>query len=204
MIQLYLAMKKTIIYSLLVGLGCLVLFSFKSLKSPTSIPVDLIKSKIEWVARKIGGKHNGFITLTSATLSIEGNYLKGGEFIVDTKSMTDADLTFKKANRWLMRHLKNNFFEVDKYPTARFTITSVTPNAEKFDIVGNLTIKNITKEIKFPANIAFTDSTVTTNATITIDRRDFNINYGSGLIKRMANKAIYNKFDLKISIVGKK
>ena len=165
---------------------------------------DFNTCRFEWVARKIGGKHNGFITLTSATLSIEGNYLKGGEFIVDTKSMTDADLTFKKANRWLMRHLKNNFFEVDKYPTARFTITSVTPNAEKFDIVGNLTIKNITKEIKFPANIAFTDSTVTTNATITIDRRDFNINYGSGLIKRMANKAIYNKFDLKISIVGKK
>ena len=190
MIQVYLIMKKNIIYTIIIGIVSTLLVSFKSFTDTEKMPVDLTKSKIEWVAGKIGGKHNGFITLTSATLSIEGNYLKGGEFIVDTKSMTDADLTFKKANRWLMGHLKNNFFEVDKYPTASFVITSVTPVGDKFDVIGKMTIKDITQEIKFPAIITTSATSVTATAAIIIDRLKFNVNYGSGFVKELADKAI--------------
>ena len=196
-------MKIKVITSLTVVLIFLILTSFISTKRNIVLGLDLNKSTIEWYARKVGGRHNGFISILSGTLITENNKLTGGKFVVDTKSMTDADLKFKKANKWLMGHLKNNFFEVNKYPTASFEITTVIPNRDKYEVTGKMTIKNITKEIKFPAIIIITDSSITATATIKIDRRDFGINYGAGIIKRLANKAIYNEFSLAVTLVSK-
>ncbi len=197
-------MKKALRNSLVIAFVSLVLFSFKSKGDNIYIPVDVTKSKIEWFARKIAGKHNGFISILSGTIETNGKMVTGGRFIVDTKSMTDVDVHFKSSNRWLMGHLKNNFFQVEKYPTASFVITSVTPNAEKFDVIGKLTIKDSTQEIKFPADISITPTSVNATATIKLDRRKFGVDYGSGVIKRMANKAIYNEFELKINLVAGK
>ena len=197
-------MKKTVPNSVVIAFVSIVLFSFKSIDHNISIPVDVSKSKIEWFARKIAGKHNGFISISSGTFETNGTVVTGGSFEIDTKSMTDVDVHFKSANRWLMGHLKNNFFQVDKYPTASFIITSVTPIADKFEVVGKLTIKDSTQEIRFPAEIVTSPTTVNATANIKLDRRKFGVNYGSGLIKRMANNAIYNEFELKINLVAGK
>jgi polyisoprenoid-binding protein YceI len=46
-------------------------------------------------------------------------------------------------------HLKNaDFLDVEKYPTISFTLKSVTPNGhDDFKAIGDLTIKDVTKEI---------------------------------------------------------
>jgi len=201
--KLYLEMKKKIIASIFVVLMYTFITSFKSSKpNINKVALDLNKSKVEWFAKKVGGKHNGYIAIDSGFLELNDKQLIGGKFFVNTKSMIDTDLKFKKANKWLMGHLKNNFFEVNKYPTASFIITAVNPNGDNYSIDGKMTIKDITKEIKFPATINFTDTAVYANATIKLDRRDFGIIYGKGIIKKMANKAIYNNFNLKISLVA--
>ncbi len=197
-------MKKTTFYAAIIGLFSIALFSFTPIQDITTIPVDVSKSKIEWKARKIAGRHNGYISISSGIVETDGKSVTGGQFVIDTKSMTDVDVRVKLANRWLMKHLKNNFFEVNKYPESRFIITSVMPNRENYTIVGKLTIKDSTQEIRFPAIITTTPTTVNAEATLKLDRRKFGIDYGSGLIKRMANKAIYHEFELKIKLVASK
>ncbi len=183
---------------------CGLLLSFKSPKATTILPVDLNKSKIEWIGRKIGGKHNGYVTITSGTVETDGKMMTGGSFVVDATSMTDLDLSFKKENNWLMGHLKNNFFEVTKYPKATFVITSVTQGGNNFTVVGKLTIKDITQEIKFPAVINTTATSVNATATIRINRHNFNVDYGAGLVKRMADQAIKDEFELNVTLVAGK
>lgn len=195
-------MKITTVYTIIIGLVSFALCSFTPIQDITTIPVDVSKSKVEWKARKIAGKHNGYISIASGTVETDGKIITGGQFVIDTKTMTDVDVRFKPANHWLMKHLKNNFFEVNKYPEAKFIITSVTPNADIYMIVGKMTIKDSTQEIRFPAIISTTLTTVNAEATIKLDRRKFGIDYGSGLLKRMANRAIYHDFELKIKLTA--
>ncbi len=197
-------MKKIFVFSVLILMFCGLLLSFKSPKATTILPVDLNKSKIEWIGRKIGGKHNGYVTITSGTVETDGKMMTGGSFVVDATSMTDLDLSFKKENNWLMGHLKNNFFEVTKYPKATFVITSVTQGGNNFTVVGKLTIKDITQEIKFPAVINTTATSVNATATIRINRHNFNVDYGAGLVKRMADQAIKDEFELNVTLVAGK
>ena len=202
--SIYLIMKNVVI-NILFGCFCSVIFfSFKSIDDNILLPVNILKSKVEWTARKIAGKHNGFISISSGMVETDGKMLKGGKFVIDTRSMTDIDVQLKSSNRLLMKHLKYNFFEVDKYPTAIFEISSVSPCEDKYEVVGRLTIKDSTQEIRFPAIISITDKNIFATAIIKLDRRKFDIDYGAGLIKRMANKAIYNDFELRISLVAGK
>ena len=197
-------MKKRFVSTVMILFVSGIILSFKAQNPINKLPVDLSKSRIEWIARKVAGKHNGFISIASGTVETDGKMLTGGSFVVDATSMIDADLSNKKENNWLMGHLKNNFFEVTKYPKASFVITSVTPNGNKFNIVGKMTIKDFTQEIKFPAIITTTATSVTATATIIIDRQKFNVNYGSGFVKELADKAIKDEFDLNVTLVAGK
>lgn len=197
-------MKKILPSTFLLVLSAGLLLSFITPKAIVSLPVDLNKSKIEWVGRKVGGKHNGFISLVAGTVQTDGKTLTGGSFVVDAASMIDVDLKFKKENNWLMGHLKDNFFEVTKFPKATFTITSVTPEGNNYMVTGKLTIKDIEQEIKFPAIITTTATSVNASANIRIDRKKFNVTYGSGLVKQLADKAIKDEFEVNVTLVAGK
>ena len=45
--------------------------------------------------------------------------------------------------------LSGDFFEQEQYPNLVFQSTSVRPKGGDFELVGNLTIKNVTKEVVF-------------------------------------------------------
>ncbi len=60
-------MKKILLSTLLLLVSMGMLLSFIAPKAFITLPVDLNKSKIEWVGRKIGGKHNGFISLVATS-----------------------------------------------------------------------------------------------------------------------------------------
>jgi polyisoprenoid-binding protein YceI len=73
------------------------------------------------------------------------------------------------------------YFDVAKYPTMTFHSTSIVANrADGFTVVGNLTIKNVTKPVTFPMQIVgiIPDRRgwrVGYNGKLTIDRRDWGI-----------------------------
>jgi len=102
---------------------------------------------------------------------------------VDPASVTEKD----KKSTDLEGHLKSaDFFDVAKSPAAKFVITKVEafsgqatalladPN---YLISGNLTLKDSTLNVTFPAKVQVTASAVNATAKFVIDRTAWGINY---------------------------
>jgi len=161
--------------------------------------IDLKKSVLNWKGYKVTGSHTGTVGFKSGSLDFSGNMLKGGSFVIDMASIACTDLEGKgKAS--LEGHLKSDdFFGVEKSPTAKIEITKVVSRGKPGDykIVANLTIKNITKEIKFDAKVADGKAT----AKIVVDRSEFDVKYGSGsFFENLADNTIYDEFDIDINV----
>ena len=143
----------------------------------------------------------------NGTLTTDNGLITGGSFEMDMNSITCTDLEGEYAGK-LVGHLKSDdFLGTATYPTATFVITKAIPQDTKgnYKILGNLTIKGITKEAKFFANAVESNGMVNASGKITIDRSEFNIRYGSGsFFDGLGDKTIYDEFDLQVSIVAKK
>ena len=104
-------------------------------------------------------------------------------------------------NQKLVGHLKSDdFFGVEKFPTAKLQITNAKP-FEKYqaEVEANITIKGITQPITFTVKQA-NKSYV---ATIVIDRSKFDVKYGSGsFFEGLGDKMIYDDIVLKVKLIG--
>ena len=174
---------------------------FASTGDPVVKTINVETSTVEWKGYKVTGSHTGTIMVQSGTLSFdEAGSLTGGNFVIDMTSITNTDMAGKGGAAKLEGHLKSpDFFGVETHPTAAFEITKVvsrgTPGSYK--IVGNLTIKETTKEIKFSADITENSAA----AKIVLDRSDFNVKYGSGsFFDGLGDKTIYDEFDLMLNL----
>jgi polyisoprenoid-binding protein YceI len=176
-------------------------------KVPSSYTVDTQSSNIIWTGYKVTGKHTGTVKVKSGKLTTDNGTLTGGSFEVDINSITDTDMEGEYATK-LVGHLKSDdFLGAATYPTASFVITKAIPQDSKgnYKILGNLTIKGITKEVKFFASVAEANGVVNASGKITIDRSEFNMRYGSGsFFDGLGDKTIYDEFDLQVSLVAKK
>lgn len=194
-------MKKFLILPLLAVLA----MAFTSVN--TKYNVSTTGSNITWTGYKVTGQHTGDIKLKSGSLDMKDGVLAGGSFEVDMNTMTCTDLQGEYAGK-LIGHLKaEDFFFTEKYPTAKFVITKAIPTDSKgnYKIVGNMTIKWTTKEIKFNAFVSEKDGKVNASGKITIDRSDFEVKYGSGsFFDGLGDKTIYDDFDLQLSISASK
>lgn len=174
-------------------------------KKESSYAVDTRNSKLVWVGKKVTGEHTGFVPITNGSLVWADNKLKGGNFDIDVKNLTVTDITDASYNEKLVGHLKNDdFFAVAKYPKASFVISSVTPKgANNYEIVGKLTIKGITQEVRFPAVVKAEKSLLTAQAKIKVDRTKFDIRYrSSNFFENLGDKAIENDFTLDVNLVA--
>ena len=133
-------------------------------------------SKVEWTGSKVTGSHDGSFTGFTGEVDAVGNDA--------TKSRVTIDIdatTLTTSEEKLVGHLKSpDFFDVAKFPKASFASTAITAGGDKGatnTITGNLTLHGVTKSISFPATIAITPANVTANATFTINRKDFGLNY---------------------------
>lgn len=94
-------------------------------------------------------------------------------------SMTNTDIDEQEGKDSLIDHLKDpDFFDVEKYPTSKLVIKSVEYFEDKtMRIVADLTIKGITKPIRFNAKPDYKEETLF--AKFKINRRNWNVNYTS-------------------------
>ncbi len=165
--------------------------------------IDQTKSIVKWSGKKIiGGNTEGTINVVNGSLIFAGEQLKSGEVTMDTKSIQS-----EKASKRLVDHLKNeDFFDVEKFPTAKFVVTKVTGVKNQATITGQITIKGITKDLSFPAEITFgKDVTVVKASQVKVDRTKFGVEYRSGSIfADLGNGAIEDNFVLDITLVGAK
>ncbi len=165
---------------------------------------DVTTSEIVWKAYKVTGQHDGTVDLKNGTLIFQDNLLVGGDFSMDMTTIKNTDMAGGGGAAKLEGHLRSDdFFSVDNHPTADFKITNVIPygTTGNYKIKGDLTIKGITKEIKFMANVANIDGVLTATADITIDRSEFDVRYGSGtFFDGLGDKALHDNFDLFIKL----
>jgi len=173
-----------------------------------SYKVDTAASSIAWIGSKPTEDHTGNIGLQSGVVTVNGEALESGEFTIDMNSIEVTDLTGDKAAS-LKAHLtgeregtSSDFFNTAKYPTAKFVVTGL----EGATLSGNLTLKDVTKNVSFPVAVSYEgDKMMLTSETFTIDRTDWGIKYGSAsLADVVADKAISDDIQLTVNLVATK
>ena len=178
-------------------------------KGAATYNVQAQASQIVWTGAKLaGGQHTGTISLQSGELSLNDGQLVGGKFVIDMNSINNVDQKPGEGKEKLEGHLKSgDFFEVEKFPTGEFEITSVAAVSGQEDathnITGNLTMKGITKSITIPAKVVVAPPQVNAvTPQFTIDRTQWDIKFQSGLIGTAKDKIINDEIGLKLIIVG--
>ncbi len=174
-------------------------FSFAGNKpAPEKMKIDPKNSSLLWKGYKVTGSHEGAVSLKGGELTFDGGKLVGGNFEIDMNSMTCTDLPADAAPK-LLGHLKtDDFFGVEKNPTASFVITNSEPKGSgRYAVTGDLTIKGVKQEVKFDAQADSKSAT----AKFKVDRTKFGIRYGSGsFFENLGDKAISNEFDMTIKL----
>jgi polyisoprenoid-binding protein YceI len=184
----------------------------KKVFAEEKLAVDTAATDLGWEGGKklVPTKHVGKIQVKGGEILLAKGNIVGGTFEVDMATLTDTDLPSEKRQD-LENHLKSDdFFDVEKYPLAKFEIKEVTAlpkgDAKGTHLVkGTLTIKNVSKAISFPAHIEMGDGSVKARAEIEVDRTKFNIRYGSGkFFKKLGDKVIKDEFKLSLNLATKK
>jgi len=200
-------MKNLRVY-LMAGLSLLIFGAFVAApeKGNKSVKVNPGDSEIVWTGAKItGSSHTGTIAIKDSELKFEDGALSGGYFIADMTSISNKDLDGGSKEK-LEGHLKSDdFFGVATYPTAKFQITKVKAGAEKgtYEVHGKMTIKETTKDISFPAHVKWDGDKAIAEATVSVDRADFDVRFGSDrFFDNLGNNAIKDEFTLEVKIVS--
>ncbi|MFD1063312.1 YceI family protein [Winogradskyella litorisediminis] len=170
-------------------------FSFSLLKEKK---VDVSKSTVNWVGKKVTGSHEGTIKLESGVLNFDGDNLVGGEFVIDMTTIDVTDLE-GKSKASLEGHLKSDdFFGVENHKTATLKITNASKQYNDYEVIGDLTIKGITNPVSF----TMYNKDGAMKAKLIIDRTKFGIKYGSAsFIDNLKDKAISDDFEVNVNLV---
>jgi polyisoprenoid-binding protein YceI len=175
--------------------------------------VDTADSRIRFNGRGVGKNHPGVFKLSSGSVAVAGNQITGGDFVINIKSM-DLEQKGGMFDSKLRPHLMSgDFFDADKFGTAKFEITKVEPyqrsasdtsivEGANFSVSGNLTLKDVTKNITFPARIDLDDNTLKAKGNFDIDRRQWNMNYGND--KTLGDKFISETVNIELNLLAKK
>ena len=158
------------------------------------LPIDTSRSEVSWKAAKVTRAHDGGFNAFDGTITVAENQIVGADIGIDTRSI------FSDTPR-LTNHLKSDdFFDVEVHPDARFIANQFVPvdSAGATHLVtGNLTIRDTTNAVTFPATVSFNGDTVRAEADFIIDRRDWGINY-----KGQADDLIENNVRLILDVVA--
>ncbi|MCH2489630.1 MAG: YceI family protein [Flavobacteriales bacterium] len=174
--------------------------------------VNTEKSVIKWQGEKPTGSHNGTIQLASGTVEVQDQSIEAGNFTIDMNSIVDLDLEGESKQN-LEAHLKGtvegkegDFFNVTEYPTATFELTGVSEQDGKTMVSGNLTMKDQTHNVTFPASVSFNENTMSLQSeTFAIDRTKWGVNYGSkSVFDNLGDKFINDEIELTIELHASK
>ena len=177
----------------------------------TAKPSDAAKSyqvssgKVFWAATKVGGGHNGEFTVSRGKLTAENGVVSSGIFEIDITSMTETNLEGESNTKFISHMQSSDFLDTEKFDKGQFTIVSIEPlegNPDaNYTVKGNLELKGISKSISIPANVAVMDNKISViTPKFTINRTEWDIKYGSGVIGTAADKIIHDDVSLNIQL----
>jgi polyisoprenoid-binding protein YceI len=136
----------------------------------------------------------GFSVRHLGISNVKGTFPKlSGTLLLDEKNMnkSSVDITIDAAsidtnNSKRDEHLRGtDFFDVAKFPTITFKSSSVLKTTEGYAMTGDLTMKGVTKTVTIPFVLSGPMAhpmaplfVVGAGGTLTVNRRDFGIDYG--------------------------
>ena len=167
----------------------------------------VVASDVHWwgykIAKSEASSHDGTLNVKSGEIKMKGNQVVGGTFVLDMTTINATDLSGESQTK-LNNHLKNgDFFEVDKYPTATYTITSLKKNNDKifnYIVTGNLTVKGKTNAVSFPAKISNSKGVVSlVSDKFSFDRQKFDVAYKAA----MKDVLVKDDIDMLVKVTAK-
>lgn len=148
------------------------------------------QSKVSWTGKAAFNAYSltGSLNTKYGVVKIKNDTITSLNIEIDMKSLDHKNADLKT-------HLRSkDFFEVNTYNTATFELTKpAVIEDNKAILIGNMTIKDITKEETIEVTIK--DQTLTFNHTI--DRTIYGIKFNSpSFFKKMKENAIADEFIL--------
>lgn len=200
----------------------------KKAEDANELKLDTKTSEVSWVGSKPTGKHMGTFALTEGKISVKDGQVTAGSFVIDVKSLKVTDKEMDEAGKKkLAGHLASgDFFDAEKFATAKFEITEVKPfqkpeakegkeekKEEKKDaefsiadpthtVKGNLELKGVTKSIEFPAKITIAEGKAEAEAKFNINRKDWGMSYGTE--ESLGDKILYPTVNIGLKLVANK
>jgi polyisoprenoid-binding protein YceI len=152
----------------------------------------------------------GTINLKDGMFTVKDSVVTDGAVTFDMKTITVSS-TGKGVGDFpgmLEKHLKSDdFFGVEKNPTAEFKVKSVMAQPDNtYMVTGDLTMKGKTNEIVLPARVSMMDGgKLHITADATVDRTKFDIRYGSGkFFDNLADNVIDDNFTVNFDLMATK
>lgn len=145
--------------------------------------LDASHSEIGFTVRHAGiSKVRGQFKDAAATLQV-------GETLTDSKvTATIQTASFDSGDVNRDGHVKGeDFFDVEKFPEITFVSRHVKANGNSFDLVGDLTIKGVTKEVSIETEFngvavdPFGNTRAGVSGETTISRKDFGLTWNAVL-----------------------
>jgi len=190
--------KSALIFSLVI-----LAFAGMSFLSGPSAPHGDGGSGIHWKGSKVSGSHIGSLSFSEVNMDFtDEKVLRAASFVVDMKSMACSDLEKGPAQKLIGHLMSDDFFGVAEYPTSTFESTKVTmADKGQYEITGELTIKDVTQSISFPAEIIEEGGIMHAAARLDIDRTKFGVKYGSGsFFDNLGDRMIKDEFTIDVHL----
>ncbi len=174
-----------------------------------SYRVDVENSRLEWIGRNLNNRHYGRIAIQRGELVIADGRPSAGSIVLDMTTISNLDLQDPAWHEMLLRHLRSDdFFAVERFPTAAFTLTGwetqagAAPEAPYGMATGDLSIRDVTRSISFPSIVAQQqDGSIKAHAAFDIDRTLWNVCYGScRLFERLGMHLVHDTISLELFI----
>lgn len=169
--------------------------SMASSATAVTAPVIKEKSEIRFVGAKVTRDHKGEFNDFDGTVDYVGGRPQGVNFTIDLNSIETDDPK-------LTQHLKTpDFFDVAKFPLARFTSTSLTeapagtPGGATHLLAGTLELHGVKKDVTIPVKAERTADGLRATSEFTINRHDWGISY-KGMADDLIKDNVLIKLDL--------
>lgn len=167
-----------------------------------------IESSMQWQGNRPlikGYLDNGVISISKGSATVSSGSVTESEIVINMMSIRAESTSRGRGESLLTRDLKSdNWFDVENYPESLFVLTSYEENEDGTIIMtGELTMKETTDTIRFPARItAYEDRMVVEATDVEVDRTIWDITYQSGsFFTNLGEKLIDDIFTLTFTAV---
>jgi polyisoprenoid-binding protein YceI len=136
-----------------------------------------------------------------------------GDIVLDPSSLAGARIDIRIDTRPVSTNNRDvdslmkgpNFLDVQKFPEARFTSTSISVSGDRYEARGKLTIRDVTRDAVLPFTLAITDDPsqpgrvrATARGRIILKRLD----YGVGQNEWAATGQVANEVTVDLNVVA--